>query len=252
MRKLGKRAARLDHGLSALSTYALAKVGRPLAPAVSDWPLQISGWRMLLNDQLGDCTAAACAHLIRGWNARAQRYVQPGDAETLAFYSASTGYVPGEPNTDQGGVMADVARFWLLHGFPTPDPTELFDRPEGVATVSPLYRAEVKSAIWEWGILAGIELPASAQNETVWTQTTDDPGTWGGHCVPLLGYTAQGPICISWGAPLQMTWPFWERYASEALVLLSRDLLTATGRVADGEGWEKLAQDMAALPPLAA
>jgi hypothetical protein len=55
------------------------------------------------------------------------------------------------------------------------------------------------------------------------------PGSWGGHCVFVPKYDAQGFTCITWGQPKTMTLAFWKKYCDEAHTLLGQDWLTAKG-----------------------
>lgn len=71
-----------------------------------------------------------------------------------------------------------------------------------------------------------MQLPKSAQTQDVWdvdTSPNGQPGSWGGHCVFVPDYDANGLTCITWGAPKKMTWGFWGTYCDEAHALLSPD-----------------------------
>lgn len=219
------------------------------APALStvDWYSRVPSWPMLANDQVGDCTCAAIGHIIQQWTTYTDTSaVVMSDAEVLGLYSAVSGYVPGNPATDNGALCVDVLRYWFTAGVRTPDggPDTLI----GAAGVNPTDFAEVSRAILTFGNLyAGVALPSSAQTEEVWTSTADAPGSWGGHCIPLVGLNPVGPLCVTWGALKQMTWSWWARYAEEAYVLLSPDWMRTTGTDPSGLNWDQLAQAMKAL-----
>ena len=48
----------------------------------------------------------------------------------------------------------------------------------------------------------------------------DDGGVWGGHCVVVPQYDADGLTCITWGGLKRMTWAWWLKYVDEAHSLL--------------------------------
>ena len=66
-------------------------------------------------------------------------------------------------------------------------------------------------------------LPLAAQKQIQtgqpWEVTTGPgsaPGSWGGHYVYVSGYTAKGPMCVTWGRKQQMTWAWFAKYCDEA------------------------------------
>lgn len=242
--KLGRLRATPDPHLPALAQLWQPKGDADLA---CDWYSCLSSWPMLANDTVGDCTCAAIGHLIQQWTAYTDAApVVMDDQQVLAVYSAVSGYVPGDEATDRGALCADVLRYWMIEGVPTPDGGP--DTLTGAARIAPGDADAIRHAIATFGNLyAGIALPMSAQTEEVWTAISDAPGSWGGHCVPLVGYNGVGPVCVTWGALKQMTWDWWATYAEEAYALLSPDWLRATGSDPAGVDWAELQKAMAAL-----
>ncbi len=219
-----------------------------MPPSLSmDWYSRVKSFPMLRNDSVGDCTCAAVSHVIQQWTTYTDfEPVVMDDARTIALYSAVSGYVPGNPATDGGAICADVLRYWMVTGIDTPDGGP--DMLSGFARINPIDTDSLRHAVGTFGNLyAGIALPTSAQTEDIWTATDDVPGSWGGHCVPLVGYTPTGPICVTWGALKQMTWDWWTTYSEEAYALLSPDWLRATGTDPAGIDWARLESALAAL-----
>ena len=74
-----------------------------------------------------------------------------------------------------------------------------------------------------------MKLPKSAQSqENAWTVTSGPDaaaGSWGGHCVNLVGFSATGPVCVTWGRLMPMSWEFFASYCDEAYALVSPDFL---------------------------
>ena len=243
--KLGRtRGAAPDPRIRPLARYGVADI---LAPPAIDWYSRIPAWPMLANDTVGDCTVAAIGHVIQQWTTYTDaQAVVMDDAHVLAAYGAIAGYRPGDPASDRGAACSAALRYWIVAGMATPAGGP--DTLTGAATLDPRDLEAVRGAIATFGALyAGLALPLSAQNEDIWRATTGAPGSWGGHCVPLVGYDATGPVCVTWGGLKRMTWAWWGVYAEEAYALLSPDWIDAQGRDPAGLDWARLAGDMAAL-----
>ncbi|HEY8666322.1 MAG TPA: hypothetical protein VIL86_06640, partial [Tepidisphaeraceae bacterium] len=95
--------------------------------------------------------------------------------------------------------------------------------------------ASVREAIYLFGSLyTGFNLPRSAQQQTVWDVISagdTEPGSWGGHAVPLVGYDADGLVAVTWGGLKRLTWAFLDTYCDEAFAVLSNDFINQTTRV---------------------
>ena len=74
-----------------------------------------------------------------------------------------------------------------------------------------------------------------------------DPGSWGGHAVPILAYDSDALTCITWGAKKRMTWDFFARYCDESYAPLSRDWLNAQGKDPQGLDIAALQADLREL-----
>jgi hypothetical protein len=205
----------------------------PPPPESVDWTKGITEWGMMLNDNLGDCTIAACGHAIQVWTVNLGSQVTIPDSDILKAYEDWDGYNPSDPNTDQGGVEIDVLNSWRKQGlsahtllaYADPDPGDI---------------VHVKQAINLFGgVYIGIGLPLTAQNQDIWDvvkmnwfkklfrrSDPSEPNSWGGHAVFVPAYNSTGPICITWGQLKQMTWAFWQKYCDESHALLSPDWIS--------------------------
>lgn len=250
MKKLGKRARHIDPRTLQMTTYMKA-AALPAPPGSVTWNAAVGAtWGMMLNDNLGDCTCAAVGHTIMAMTSQHGTPVVPSDADVLAAYEACGGYVVGSPDTDNGAVELTVLNYWRKTGLGG-------HKLGAYAAVHPQDLGEVRRSIWLLGsVYAGLALPLSAQSQEVWDVDPIDPkalkgngspGSWGGHAVPLLGYNQVGPICITWGAPLQMTWAFWTAYADEAYVPLSPDWVSGAIEAPSGFDLAQLTNDLEAL-----
>lgn len=245
--RLGRAPVRHDERTLMFAKYLDTAVVLPTVPRTQTVPT-VRSWPMYLNDRLGDCTIAAGAHMIQSWSKEAKRPLTPLEAD-VAYAYWQTGTPPHETGwpgavTDDGRVELDVLNYWRHTGIGG-------DKIEAYAAVDPTDHAAMKAAIWLFGgVYVGIALPKSAQKQASWKVVTGPdsrPGSWGGHAVPLLGYTSAQATCVTWGQKVRMTWEFIDDYCEEAYAIISRDFLTAAGKTSDGFDLTQLHADLAAI-----
>jgi hypothetical protein len=221
--KLGRKAAAHDPRTLSLSKYILPEL--PAAPSEVDFSDKVTKWGMMLNDKIGDCTVAACAHQIQQWTAATGKEQTPSDDSILSAYEAVSGYRPEHPETDGGAEVLDVLKYWRKLG--------IADHKIGAfASVDPSNFDHVRAAVWIFGsAYLGLNLPKSAQKQDVWDVPAGgaigpgEPGSWGGHAVEVAGYSPKGVFVVTWGALKLMTWDFFKTYCAEAYAIISQDFL---------------------------
>jgi hypothetical protein len=237
IRKLGKHAPRFDSRVPRLERH-LERAALPAPPPKKDWPAAgklSAAWGMMLNDQLGDCVIAAKGHAIMLWTALTglHREVVLPDATILAGYEAVGGYVPGNPNTDNGCDMLTAAQYFQATGFGG----HRISAFAALGTGRQLNISHWQEAINLFAIVdIGLALPLAWQSKTsagaVWdvdprgsTRGEWAPGSWGGHDVPLVGYDAAAKTyqLITWGQPQYITEAALRTYCDEAYTYLSPD-----------------------------
>lgn len=240
-RMLGKLPAVYRPGTLMLAAYLPEK--RMPIPETVDNHSAVADWNLMLNDRIGDCTCAAAGHMVQAWTKLAcgNETVIP-DADILAAYQAVSGYNPATGANDNGAVEADVLSYWRETGIAG-------HKIEAYARVETHSEYQVKLAAYLFGgVYTGLALPETAQDQKVWTSVHgagDEAGSWGGHAVPILGYSAHRATCITWGAPLDMTWSFWRRYADEAYACLSADWVDEASKMAPNHLlWDELKADL--------
>jgi hypothetical protein len=300
--RLGKLPRRHDPRTLKLARYLTSAL--PPAPPCIDYTCGIKEWGMMLNDQLGCCTIAAVAHVVRVWTANAGYEISFPDPVILDYYQAWDGYKPSDPASDQGGVEIDVLNAWRQQGFAgqaleaygainlgseVRGPKSEAQIPQTGTSGSPspqhisvLPNLDVMDAIWLFGgAYIGVELPISAQTQDVWDVSAnpgpdDEPGSWGGHAVYLVGYDSvvtgspfadfrssleepsisppssidnrQSTItCITWGQLKKMTWRWFAKYCSEAYGLVAKAWLKASGVSPSGFDLSTLEADLKAV-----
>lgn len=225
--KLGKNLPKRDPRTLRLSFYAASVL--PPAPPVYDGIKGWTGWGMMANDRVGDCTIAMVGHIDQGVQlvAGCPSIVSASDADILRYYSLWDGYNPADSSTDQGGNLLDVLKQWKAQGFNGKTIS-------GFASADTGNIEQLKSIISTLGPAAvGLGLPATAEDQIgmLWdvvgnpsVDLRSRPYSWGGHAIGVVSYNAVGPICITWGKPQQMTWKFWQTYVDESYAVLLDEL----------------------------
>lgn len=251
--KLGKKAPRIDHRTLKLRDYLVPNPILPAPPAEVSWVTAVTpAFPMDLNDSLGDCVIAAMAHMIQQWTFFATNgsgTVIPTNSQVLSAYEALGGYVPNDPSTDNGVVMLDALQYWKGSGFAG-------HKILAYMAVDWTNLTEIFQAIQLFGnVFLGISLPITVQSSDDWTvadggtHTADGaPGSWGGHCVPIMAASPETLTVVTWGEKLKMSHNFLFDYAEEAYVVLSPDFFTKLGKT-PGVGLDvnQLLADLAAL-----
>jgi hypothetical protein len=224
--KLGKRAPQFDPRTLQLAKY-ITPLPTPL-PSI-DWGLRIQNWPMYDNDTLGDCVCAAAGHFEQLWTADASTEVTLPVSDILTMYEQVGGYVPGQPDTDNGCNMLTALNWWKKSGLGG----RKIDAFAAVNFDNPLL---VKTAIEAFGgLYLGLALPLCVQGATSWSAPPNfagknAPGSWGGHCVPVIGYDSEGLTVVTWGSTLRMGWRFLTAYADEAFAIISPDWIEKGGK----------------------
>ncbi len=224
--KLGKKEPKLDKRTLRLATY-LDAAALPSNPSLVRWTSKVPSWPMMANDNVGDCTIASAAHMVEVWTAYGEHrssMVIP-DKDILAAYSAVTGYNPADPSTDNGAYELDVLNYWRKVGIGG-------HKIAAYAALDLGSRDDIKAAVNLFGgCYIGLNLPVSAQRQSVWSvpwggpHGAGQPGSWGGHAVPIVGYGPTDLIVVTWGQLKRMTWKFLDTYCEESYAVLSTEWL---------------------------
>ena len=229
----GMRLGRLPHDparIAALPQFGRHALAAELAPPKLDrsgitWFPGLDG-----NDQIGDCTAVGIANAARAMAAIGGFVLPIPPTAAPSFYSASTGYDPARPETDQGGIEADVLAYQAMHGFPADmqDPLVAL-----YATSDPGDLNALRTVAWQCGsAYLGVDLALADQSAGVWdTSTPADagdamPGSWGGHCLLAWDWTGIEDTdtvrLVTWGALQPATWRWVRSRLTEVHALMWR------------------------------
>jgi hypothetical protein len=231
--KLGRLRPSPTHMRMQLGLYMAADL--PVPPTVEIWAsaAEVCLSQMYKNDVLGDCTAAGAGHILGVWRGNAGNGDQiPTDTDVVAFYSKTTGYVPGNESTDQGGDEIVVLNKWRDEGFFADTSGKIL----GWGNVNGANALEVKQALYLFeNVYFGVELPDAWINPGpqgsgfVW-DVAGPSNPQNGHCFVGVGYNAVGVQVCSWGMVGTITWAAIAKYATttcegELHVALSSDVL---------------------------
>src|SRR6185312_12839062 len=186
----------------------------------------IGAWGMMLNDNLGDCTAAAPGHIVRMLSALAGAPFAPTDDDVLTFYKAISGFT-GDPATDNGALIADAMAYWKNVGMAG-------RKILGGPSINPQDIGTVRLGIALFGAVdIGVDLPLSAQTQEVWSPVAGAQGarnSWGQHCIPLVDYDDDGTFwCITWGEEKRLTADFLRQYGDEVDVPVDPEFIGLSG-----------------------
>jgi len=250
--KMGRRRPiALGPRLSFKKYLAVKGLTTPPAPAECDYSqaaLPVLS-NVYLNDQLGDCVIAGGYHVVGVETGNAGNLFTASNQQLIADYSAIGGYVPGQPNTDNGCDEVTALNYWTENGFA--DGTKLL----AWLAVDPSNQQEVVAAMYLFeNLYFGIELPDK------WVNPMPDASgfTWNiagssdpqnGHCVVGVGYNSNGVNIDTWGLLGTLTWKAIEKYCSKKsggslYVMLTPDQLQKGQTKAPNDvDWTTLIQD---------
>lgn len=199
----------------------------PDAPESADFTLKVPDWPMYANDQYGCCVFSCIGHQIGLWTANESGLEKMfTDSAILGMYSRVTGFDPRYPSTDNGAVIDEALRDWVLNGL---DGHKLAGFVNVRPDDSPMMRFGFNTF---GGAHLGIMLPAAWQAQTgpgkVWDIGPSQrgqwsPGSWGGHAVDVVKYDKDGVDVITWSRRQRMSWRAFGVYCDQVTPCASWD-----------------------------
>lgn len=234
VRKLGKDFPEFDKRTLRLSQYVdIDKLPPP--PAEDDNYIKTSEKTWALNNKYGCCVVAGAVHLVQVHSSMASREQIISDAVVEKTYFDRTGGV------DSGLNELTFLKWWTKN--------QIAGHPLGAfVAVNPQNQAMMKTAIHLFGgVMLGIGLPLSAQDQTVWDMVNGGQSSiaysWGGHCTIVCKYDNQGNMYhYTWADIIKAT-PQFAIYYDEAYALLSLDWFGKDHKSPDGFAYKDLLSD---------
>lgn len=254
--RLGRKPREHDPRFPHMSALMAGRRNLVMPPPI-DWSDKMPpDLGMMLNDLLGDCTVAAIGHLIQVWSFNVCGVMQTEpDAIVEKWYEIIDGYVPGDPSTDEGGIMQHVMRYWLRKGVPTQ--SEGLNKALAVVEVDPQADIDIANAINDCGAVnIGFNVPAYLMPDNgdpppiLWDIDPNADNTIiGGHDVIAPGFNGSMTLnIISWGCrAYRMTRAFRDRFVTEAYAIANPEWINAKGTTPGGLTLLQLEQQMKAL-----
>ena len=229
--KLGKKPATVDARDLLFANYR-TEAALPPHPKTfgHDTIIPADGWQMLANDSVGCCVFSGFAHLVMLWNKIRGVDVVFSNESVLSDYSAVTGYVPGDPSTDQGTDVREALKYFRSTG--VIDASGKRHKIAAFVALSAADLSQAAEAAWLFaGIAPGFNLPQSAETQfddnKPWSVVRGSP-TVGGHFVPVVGERAGdgtfGGILSAVGIGIQMRGITWGRDIGIGNAGLPRDV----------------------------
>lgn len=244
--KLGRKPKVSDPRTLRLSDYQalLAPASSlPLRPSGVGWTEAMTNIGPMDNMTIGCCVEAAAGHLIQSWTANTGSQIIVPDQAIIAWYSQLTGYIPGDESTDKGTDMLTALKAWRNTGL---DGHKL----AAFASIDPTKSSELQYAIYLLGgAYIGINVPNYAMQTSVWDYTPGQSyNIVGGHCVPLLDYSAGGWFwAVTWGQVIPVSLSFLKQFCDEAYGCVSADFLNQAGNTPVGFDVAQMEADANAL-----
>lgn len=217
----------------------------PSPPASCDWTIVREPWTMGMNDRIGDCTIVAPANMTIDWSANeSNKPLILSDKDILKAYSAISGYNPITGDNDNGATIRDVLKYWQKTGIGG-------QKIDAYAAVQPLHLLAIQQAVWIFGAVnIGLNMPLAWRNDAlkVWDVGQGkqyQPGSWGGHCVPIVGYNAKGVKVVTWTEIKTVTWKAINAFCDEIWAVISKLWVAKDARSPSGFDLATLKADLA-------
>jgi len=223
-----------------------------LNPKVMAYPPVCAWWRaidfgMLGNDTVGDCVIAYMLHQIMIWNsvAHAGSSVSFTTDQAIQTYSAITGYVPGDPSTDNGTDPDTALTFWQKNG--------LFGHNiAGYVNLDVTNLDQLKYATYVFGGIGfSFKVPAYIMNipgGQSWSfYSGADVTIQGEHQVGIMDYGRNGLRENCWDTTNTLNPDFIGQFGLAAQAAVSSDWIKASGISPSGLDLNGLLADLASV-----
>jgi hypothetical protein len=249
--KLGKKPAAPRPKDFKFSVFA-ATIKLPSVPSRFGHGTAYPDWKILGNDQFGDCVWAGAAHEHMLFNKVVHHVdVAFDESAVLADYAAATGFDRSDPSTDNGTDVHDALSYRRTTGIV--DAAGKRHKIGAYVALRPKDWQHLEQAAFIFGAVGmGFDFPKSAMDQF----NAHEP--WhpvagakidGGHYVPVVGsmHAPDQATAITWGRRQVFTKAFYERYNDEAWVYITPEQLRSDGTGLHGFDLQKLNSYLSAL-----
>jgi hypothetical protein len=227
----------------------------PPPPLFANWyAAQAAGGVPLLgNGHVSNCVQCSVTHYL----ATVSRYVHPtaplipSEAETIAMYSAVTGYDPNNPATDRGTYFLGsqgMVQYWAQHGVTVGG---VLNKISGAVTVDFTNRIRLKQAVALFGyVFTAAQMREADMNASFVFNIGTSPIV-GYHEFLICGYNViAGSIywdIMTWEGMFRATDAWVTQAVRECVVVLDRAFVGANNISAADVAWADLENDMRSI-----
>lgn len=206
--------------------------------------------QMFMNDQIGDCAIAGSIEEVRLANALRGVTVNFTDKTAVENYSAIAGYVPGDPDTDEGTDVHVLYEARQTTGIVDSDGKhhKIID----YAGLTPGDFDELLIALSLFDMVGiGIQVPDYAEPQfeegEPWRLMPGRHRIVGGHYIPIVGAQDRSAAQLfTWGGLTSIEDTFYAAMNTVAVVALTEELFTRD-KSPEGIDMKQLAADLLAL-----
>jgi hypothetical protein len=218
----------------------VAGTAQPSVPASVDYLSTMpDDLGMMGNAELGDCTCAAIAHARQVWsfNSGIGMRTTP-DSDVISLYSTVSGYIPGNPSTDQGADEQTVLAYCKNIGAPIAPGA--VNKLLGWVEVDVRNFSDIQASIYQGGLVyLGFNVPAYLESleapGSIWdVNPSADNSIIGGHAVIAPAYTPTDFGVVSWGSKYRMSQAFFSKFVDECYLLVDAAWLMWSGKTPAG------------------
>lgn len=213
-------------------------------------------WRMLGNDEFGNCVWTAKAHMQYLWSLMGGRKrTRITTFDTLSDYHDQAGFKIGDPSTDQGTDMASAAEYHRLIGIR--DATNSRRKVHSYINLDPgnVHQVELAAYLFgavEIGVMLGEEAGERFDRGQPWVASgsTDDGS---GHCVCIVGRDQAGYfLAVTWGRLQRISADFLRKRMDQGIAYLNEGIFNEAGLSPEAFDKGKLEQMLSRVPRRAA
>ena len=236
---LGRLPSAIDPRTLQLSNYLRTdlEIASEPVPTGRRWDTKISDWGVMGNDTYGNCTIVTAAHALLCWRTNELDATQRITDSAVIELSRTMGAI-------NGFSILERLKWWRKRGM-------WGDRLWAFAAVNPTNIDLIRLTINTFGCAdIGLNLPRAWQSANLWDVgggRAYEPGSWGGHSVPLVGYDEKFVYAVSWGSIVPMTWKAIPVYCDEAYALIDPNWIAADSIAPSGVDLTALHTDLMAL-----
>jgi hypothetical protein len=207
-RCLGRIPSKPDH-----RTIRLADIrtpGIPPPPPARRWDKNVPAFSLGGNDRYGDCVIVTAANAILNMRAAASGNKNPISDNAIIELAQ-------DMRALNGYNILDRLKYWRKHAM-------WANHLWAYAAIDSTNVDEIKATVDALGVAdIGVALAAAWQDSPIWNNGNGrhyEPGSWGLHSIPIVGYDENAAYVASWGDVIAFPWDAVPRYCDEAWALI--------------------------------